>query len=139
MKILFDTDITLDLLLDREPYSDVAATLFSKAERKELNGYLCATTITTIHYLASKVIGLRRARNSIRKLLSFLEVAAVNHTVIEGALEGKIRDFEDGVISESALIVEARAIITRNIRDYRDSKVPAYTPDEFLKIIKAGT
>jgi len=137
MKILFDTDVTLDLLLDREPHSESAALLFSKAERGELKGYLCATTITTIHYLASKVIGAKKARNSLRKLLSFLEIASVNRGVIEGALEGKSRDFEDGVISESAQKAGSKAIITRNIRDYGDSEVPAYTPDEFLKMIKA--
>jgi predicted nucleic acid-binding protein len=139
MKVLFDADVTLDLLLDREPYSESAAILFSKAERGELTGYLCATNVSTIHYLASKVLGSKKARDSIRKMLSFLEVAAVNRDVVIGALETKNRDFEDGVISESATLTEASAIITRNINDYRGSKLPAYTPEEFLKMLKAGT
>ena len=60
MKILFDTDVTLDLLLDRELYSEVAARLFSKAEQGKLKGYLCATTVTMIYYLASRVHENRR-------------------------------------------------------------------------------
>ena len=137
MKVLFDTDVTLDLLLDREPHSENAAILFSKSERGELSGYLCATTITTIHYLASKALGSKKARDSIRRLLSFLEVAAVDRSVVTSALETKFRDFEDGVIAESARLAETNAIITRNIKDFRGSKIRAYTPGEFLKMLKA--
>jgi predicted nucleic acid-binding protein len=138
VKILFDTDVTLDLLLDRKPHSESAALLFTKAEQKEVKGYLCATTITTIFYLAAKVKGAQKARTFIRKLLSFLEIAPVDRAVLEGALEGNIRDFEDGVVSEAAQKVKSVAIITRNIRDYKNSTVAAYTPDEFLRILKAG-
>ncbi len=138
MRVLFDADVTLDLLLDREPYSENVAILFSKSERGELSGYLCATTITTIHYLSSRVLGSKKARDSIRKLLSFLEVAAVDRSVIMSALESKIGDFEDGVIAESARFAETSAIITRNIRDYHGSKIPACTPGEFLNMLEAG-
>jgi predicted nucleic acid-binding protein len=139
MKVLFDTDVTLDLLLDREPHSENAAILFSKSERGELSGYLCATTVTTIHYLVSKALGSKKARNSIRKLLSFLDVSAVDRTVVVSALETKNRDFEDGVIAESARLAETNAIITRNIKDFRGSTIPAFTPGEFLKILEAGS
>jgi predicted nucleic acid-binding protein len=139
MKVLFDTDVTLDLLLDREPHSENAAILFSKSERGALSGYLCATTITTIHYLASKALSSKKARDAIRNLLSFLEVAVVDRAVVISALEAKNRDFEDSVIAESARLAETNAIITRNIRDYRGSKIPAYTPGEFLKMLKAGS
>jgi predicted nucleic acid-binding protein len=61
----FDTDVVLDLLLDRQPFSTPAADLFSRVERAEIRGYLCATTVTTVHYLAAKVIGTRRARAEV--------------------------------------------------------------------------
>ena len=54
MKVLFDTNIILDVLLDREPFSEHASYLMSKVERSEINGFLCATTVTTIHYLLSR-------------------------------------------------------------------------------------
>jgi predicted nucleic acid-binding protein len=139
MIVLFDTDVILDLLLDREPFSKAAAQIFSKVEMGDITGYMCATTVTTIHYLATKVIGTKRAKKSIRKLLSLLEVAPINREVLEGALEGKYKDFEDGVVSEAAHQVEAKIIVTRNILDFRDSIVPAYTPDEILKMLLAGT
>ena len=138
MKVLFGTDVTLDLLLDRRPHSEAAAVLFSKAERGEIKGFLCATTVTTLHYLVSKAQGNSKARNSLEKLLSFLGVAAVNLSVVKLALEGKGRDFEDEVISQAASAIGASAIITRNIKDFRKSDVPAYLPGEYLEVLRSG-
>lgn len=72
-------------------------------------------------------------------LLSFLEVAAVDRSVMLSTLEAKTGDFEDGVSSESARLAETNAIFTGNIRDYRGSMIPAYTPGKFLKMLEAGT
>lgn len=135
MKILFDTDVTLDLLIDRKPFSETIATLFTKVEKGEHEGYLCATTITTIYYLASKTLGEKKARSSIRKLLSFMKVAEVNQHVLSAAIEGKGNDFEDEVISQAALRIGASAIITRNIKDFKKSEVTAYSPNEFMQIL----
>jgi predicted nucleic acid-binding protein len=138
MIVFFDTDVILDLLLDRDPFAEIAAQIFSRVEKGNVAGYVCATTITTIHYLATKVTGAGKAKKSIHRLLSLLEVAPVNRAVLQGALEGKYDDFEDGVISEAASQVGAKAIITRNVRHYRNSAVPAYLPAEVLKMLEAG-
>ena len=66
MRILFDTNVVLDVLLDREPFSTEAASLFSKVEIGVLSGYICATTITTIYYLARKAVGSESARRKHR-------------------------------------------------------------------------
>lgn len=137
MIALFDTDVILDLFLDRHPFAEAAALLFSKAEVGEIHGYVSSTTITTIHYLASKTIGTKKAVWAIRKLLSFLEVASVDNAVIEGTLEGKFKDFEDGVIAEAARQIQANVLITRNVKDYKASPVPAHSPSEMLKLLKA--
>jgi predicted nucleic acid-binding protein len=138
MIVLFDTDVILDLLLDREPFAEAATQIFTKVEKGSITGYVCATTVTTIHYLATKAAGIGKAKKSIHKLLSLLEVAPVNRAVLEGALEGAYDDFEDGVVSEAASHVGAKAIITRNVRHYRNSTVPAYLPTEILKMLTAG-
>jgi len=134
MRVLFDTDVILDLLLDRKPHSEAAARLLSKVDTGEIEGYVCATTLTTIHYLATKTIGAKKAKAAVRSLLSFLKVASVDRPVLEGALEEKYKDFEDGVLAEAARQIEAKAIITRNVRHYRNSVVHAYSPLEMLKI-----
>jgi len=139
MIVLFDTDVILDLLLDREPFADAAVQVFSEAEKGNMTGFICATAVTTIFYLAAKAAGASKAKKSIHRLLSFLEVAPVNRAVLEGALESKYADFEDGVVSEAASRVGATAIITRNVRHYRHSPVPAYLPTDVLKMLKAAT
>lgn len=137
MIVLFDTDVVLDLLLDRKPFSESAVQLFSKVEADEISGFVSATTITTIHYLATKTIGAKKAKSAIRTLLSILDVAPVDRPVLERALDGKYKDFEDGVLVEAARQVEAKAIITRNINNFKKSIVPAYSPAEMLKMLMA--
>jgi len=78
MKILFDTNVILDLLLDREPWAEPVAQLFTKVERGDLLGCICATTLTTIYYLASKAVGKKIAQKEIQKLLVLFEIAPVN-------------------------------------------------------------
>jgi predicted nucleic acid-binding protein len=90
VKILFDTNIILDILLDRKPFSDLAVKLVSKVEKKEIKGFLGATTITTIYYLASKVAGKKKADREISKLLSIFQIAPVNNSVLEEAIKAHI-------------------------------------------------
>ena len=121
MRVLFDTDVVLDLLLDRQPFSTPAADLFSRVERGEIRDFLCATTVTMIHYLAAKVIGTGRARAEVRRLLTLFDVAPLNRTVLEAALLGAFADFEDVVIYEAARHVDAQALVTRNTRDFKQA------------------
>ena len=77
MKVLFDTNIVLDVLLDRKPFSEHASYLMSKVERSEINGFLCATTVTTVHYLLSKHLDKEKAITSINSIMGLFEVAPV--------------------------------------------------------------
>ena len=135
MKILFDTNIVLDVLMDRLPYSDAASELFSKAEDGAIIGYLCGTTITTVYYLASKAVGAARAQEEIKKLLSLFEVAPVNRHVLESALEVDFTDFEDAVIYVAACHIGADAIITRNQKDFKKSRISIYSSEEMAKTL----
>lgn len=135
MKILLDTNIVLDVLMDRMPFADTATDLFSKVEDGTIIGYLCGTTITTIFYLAAKAVGAPRAREEIKKLLSLFEVAPVNRPVLESALGADFSDFEDAVIHEAACHVGADAIVTRNQKDFRKSGISVYSPEELVKIL----
>jgi predicted nucleic acid-binding protein len=138
VKVLFDTDVVLDLLLDRRPHALPAAKLLSKVENGEIAGYLCATAVTTIHYLAAKVVGAKRARIEVQKLLSLFEIAPVNRAILEAALEGGFSDFEDAVVHEAARHVEVQGIVTRNLRDFKTSAVPVYAPGDLLAVLEAG-
>jgi predicted nucleic acid-binding protein len=137
LRILFDTNIVLDVLLDREPFSSAAAKLFSKVESGEISGYVCATTITTIHYLARKVIGADSAIEEINKLLKLFEVAPVNRAVLDSALSSDFQDFEDAVLHESATYREAQGIVTRDLAGFKGSKINVYSPEELLLLLES--
>jgi len=137
VKVLFDTNIVLDLLLDREPFADFAAYLFSKVEQSEITGFLSATTITTIYYLLTKALNPRQAETQIKTLLSLFEIAPVNRVVIEQAIELKFSDFEDAVLHEAARHAGATYIITRNNADFKNSTLPVYSPNEFINMINS--
>jgi predicted nucleic acid-binding protein len=112
--LLIDTNVVLDLLLDRPPFADDAAILFERIESGAISAFLCGTTITTIFYIAAKTVGDRPAKKAIGKLLSLCEIAPVGRTVLEEALAMDCRDFEDAVIAAAARCSGAEAVISRN-------------------------
>jgi predicted nucleic acid-binding protein len=138
LRVLFDTNIVLDVLMDRLPYSDAAVDLFSRVEDGSVIGYLCGTTITTVFYLATKTIGTAKAREEIGKLLNLFEVAPVNRHVLESALVADFNDFEDAVIHEAACHVGVDAIVTRNQKDFKKSRVSVYSASELARILAAS-
>ena len=135
MKILFDTNVILDVMLLREPFSQSSTLLLAAVENKNLEGYICPTTITTIHYLYSKVKGNKEAKKQIKGLLQIFKVSQIDKVTLESALESKFEDYEDSVLHESALRKGLDGIVTRNAKDFRNSKLPIYDPDELLKLI----
>lgn len=137
MKLLFDTNVILDVLLDREPFSGDAEFLLSMVERSEIIGYICATTVTTIHYLATKALSRQAAIRHIRTLLSLFTIAPVNRIVLEGAAASDFNDFEDAVLHEAGIHAGAEYIITRNSLDFKKSKLPVFTPQELINMIES--
>lgn len=137
MKVLFDTNIILDVLLDREPFSDAAAFLMSLVEQSEIIGFICATTVTTIHYLATKALGPQAASRHIQTLLALFVIAPVNRVVLEGATASKFKDFEDAVLHEAAIHAGAEYIVTRNIIDFKKSKLPIFNPTDLINTLES--
>jgi predicted nucleic acid-binding protein len=137
LKILLDTNIVLDVLMDRMPFADAAVELFSRVEDGAIIGYLCGTTVTTVYYLAAKTLGAARAQKEIKKLISLFEIAPVNRPVLESALKIDFNDFEDAVIHEAACHVGADAIVTRNPKDFKKSRISVYTSEELTKILSS--
>ncbi len=132
MKILFDTNIILDVLLERKPFSREASFLLSRVERSEISGYLCATTVTTIHYLVSKALGSQAALRHIQSLLALFIIAPVNHQVLEKAAILNFRDFENAVLHEAACHAGIESIVTRNTVDFKKSTLPVFAPAELV-------
>ena len=137
MKILFDTNVILDVLLDREPFSSTAAKLFSKIETGEITGYVCATTITILHYLTRKVVGDDSALEEINKLMVLFEIAQVNRAVLDAALTSGFKDFEDAVVHQSGVYKETQGIVTRDPAGFKKSKINVYSPEELLLMLES--
>ncbi len=134
--MLFDTNVVLDVLLDREPFATVGADLFSQVERGVVSGYLCATTVTTVYYLAKKARGAEQAQQHIRTLMRIFEVAPVNRAVLESALASRLVDFEDAVLHEAALQVGAGGIVTRDPAGFKGALIPVYTPEGLWRALQ---
>lgn len=136
MKIFFDTNVILDVMLDRTPFSEPASQLLSLVECGDISGIICATTVTTIHYLSTKALGKNKSKNKIKDLITLFEIASVNRTVIGNAINSTFTDFEDSVIHQSANHAGAEAIATRDPKGFKKSKIPIYSPVELLKILQ---
>lgn len=136
MRAVFDTNVVLDLLLDRQPWSEEAAELFARVETGELEGYLCATTVTTIHYLATRAVGRSQARREIRKLLSLFDVAPVHRPVLDAAIELDFEDFEDAVLYEASRQVSAGVIVTRDVRGFSSARLPVLSPKALASVLR---
>ena len=136
MKVLVDTNVVLDVLLDRQPFVNAAAGIFGLIEQSELQGVLCATTITTIDYLLTQSLPRPVTRQTLRKLLELFEIAPVTRVVLEEALKSKILDFEDAVLDQAGRLVGADLIVTRNQKDFRHASLKVFGPDELLAGIR---
>jgi len=132
LRVIVDTNVVLDVLLEREPFVESALGVFCLVEESRLDALLCATTITTIDYLLIQSLPVSKARNALRKLISLFEIAAVNRLVIERALASKIQDFEDAVLDEAGQMAGADSVITRNTKDSTGSALKIFDPIEFL-------
>lgn len=136
MKILFDTNVVLDVLLKREPFAADAVNLFAAVENKRIQGYLCATTITTIEYLCTKGIGKNSARQAIKALLELFVIAEVNQKILCAAIDSGFADFEDAVLYQAGVYSGVDGVVTRNSKDFRLAEIPIYTPTELYESIQ---
>ncbi|MBI3960798.1 MAG: PIN domain-containing protein [Chloroflexi bacterium] len=138
MRILFDTNVILDGLLARQPFAADAAKLMAMAERKVIDGLLCATTITTLYYILAKATNDALARARITSLLKLFDSAAVNRSVLQSALHLPFKDYEDAVLHEAAQLAGAEAIVTRNGQDFRQATLRIYPPGELLAVLSVS-
>jgi predicted nucleic acid-binding protein len=133
-KLFIDTNIVLDLLGKREPFYDAAAKLFSLADRGKVKLYISSLTVANTNYVLSKLKSKKEARVILLKFKILVVVLELNDKIIELSLnDDDFKDFEDGLQYYTALENEAEIIITRNLKDFKASKVPVMTASQYLK------
>ena len=133
MKILWDTNILLDVLQKREPFFADSYRALREAMDANHECLISATAITDIYYVLRKALrSSEEAKGHIEQLSQLLAFADVTGTDIHAALIRPMPDFEDAVVDSVAERCGASYIVTRNIKDFAGSAVPAITPTDFL-------
>jgi predicted nucleic acid-binding protein len=133
MKILIDTNIIIDYLVDRTPFADYAERVLELCRSGEVEGFLTANAVTHIYYVVRKAVGREKTLEAIRTLCSVLDIAYVGKGDILRAMELDITDYEDALAAQCARRIKADCIVTRNIADFVASPVPAKEPAVFLR------
>jgi len=135
MKVYIDSDVILDYLYDREPFSSNSKIIIALIEKKIITGYISSLILWNIFYVLSKYLGEKEARKKIRLFRSIIEIIAVDGKIIDQGLNSNIKDFEDSIQYYAALSGDVDFLITRNKKDYPKSGLSILNPDEFIKII----
>ncbi len=136
MKALLDTNVVLDVLLDRAPHAVASSAVLSLVESGAVRGSLCATSVTTVHYLLAKALGQRVARRHLETLLSLCDVAPVTEDVLRDALSAGFADYEDAVVHAAALRSHAAVIVSRDATGFKSAKIPVVSPAELLATLR---
>ncbi len=132
-RLLIDTNIVIDLLSKRKNFYDEAADLFSRADKKELELTISSLTFANTNYILTKLKSAKEAREILRKFKVLVELPTLDDKITELALsDDNFPDFEDGLQYYSAIENQIDIIITRNKKDFKNSKIPVLTAKEFL-------
>ena len=132
-KLFLDTNIIVDLIADRKPFSKYAIQIFQKAELKEIELFTSSHSIATTHYLLKKYLAEKELREVLYNLLDYITVIAVDVDILKKGLRSNHKDFEDSIqILCASSIEKMDCIVTRNTKDFKGSEIPAFNPDEIV-------
>ncbi|MEX0646351.1 MAG: PIN domain-containing protein [Balneolaceae bacterium] len=131
-KVLIDTNVCLDAAKRRQPFAESAIKILAYSESQEIEGYVAAHSFDTIFYFLEENYGRSRAYDALKGLRKAVKICPVTQQVIDAAFDLEWNDFEDAIHHESALQIGCDAIITRNEKDFKKTKIPVLSPGKFL-------
>jgi len=133
-KVFVDTDVIIDYLTDREPFANYSSMIFELHEQNQISIHISALSVNNIYYVARKLIGEEQTRFLIDRLIDNIEVLGTTKAEIKNALQSEFKDFEDAIQHATALTVnKIEAIITRNVKDLRKSRIAVFSPEVYIK------
>lgn len=135
MNVLLDTNVVLDVLLDREPWVQEAQQIWQACESKRISGYLLASSITDIFYIARRLVGIEKARQAVELCLSTFVICPIDRTILELAIQFQGKDFEDNVQIAAAMIIGIKTIVTRNTADFDTTDVAIVAPQQLMALL----
>ncbi|WP_163378847.1 type II toxin-antitoxin system VapC family toxin [Cyclobacterium sp. SYSU L10401] len=133
-RIFLDSDVVIDFFTDREPFANPASEIFDLNERGQLQLFISAVSINNIYYIVRKYLDHKRAILIIEELTAMFQIAGTTRNEIIQALKNNFKVFEDSIQYSTALSIEGiEAILTRNVKDYLNSEIAVFTPENYLK------
>jgi predicted nucleic acid-binding protein len=133
--VLIDTDVLIDVALDRRPFAGPAGDLLDALQERRAEAYVAWHSLSNFYYMVAPKTGSPRAKAFIGDLLRFVDVSPTETKDVLYAIGLPMADFEDALQCAAAVSCEADVIATRNVRDYRNSPVPARNPQGVLKAL----
>lgn len=138
MRALIDTNILADLLLGRDPYYDIANNILTLCANKKVSGYVAAHSIPNLFYILRNSMSKEERRVALMDICQIVKLEGIDSFKILSALDNEnFSDFEDCLQEECAVAVSADYIVTRNLKDFVSSRVPAILPNEFVEKLES--
>lgn len=135
-KVLIDTDVILDFFFDRNPFSEIAARIFSLCESQKIQGFVTPVICSNIYYILRQTARHEKVIEKLNQLMTIMDVLVIDKNIVMQALRSGFKDFEDALQSFAALESGSiDVILTRNVKDYTKSEIGVLTPESFLKIV----
>lgn len=135
-RILVDTNIVLDLLAGRIEFIVEAQELFTLSDKNKLKLYVSSLTIANTYYILSQKMKLNDTRKIMRKFKVLVEILPMDDKIIDLSLESDFKDFEDAIQYHTAIENEINIIITRNLKDFKTSRIPVLTAKNYIETRK---
>ena len=136
--LFIDTDVIIDFLIDRKPFSRESAIIFTLIEQKKLRGYASSLTFSNLYYVIRKFESHNKVISKLDSLSKMVSILKVEEQTIKNALQSGFPDFEDSIQYFCAIDnKKVDVIITRNTKDYKNSNIPVMTPGDFLKTLSS--
>jgi len=136
MRVLLDTDVVIDFLMAREPFAQRAREIFELNAQRKIRCYIASITPLNVFYVARKSTSLEDRLRIIKQLLLQVEITAIGHEILLRAFDFGFSDYEDAVQYACAEAAGVEALVTRNVNDYENVKLPVLTPNDFLRRVK---
>lgn len=137
-KIFLDTDVILDVLLEREKFKEDARRIFQKIELKEVEGYTSPVILANLYCISSNLKDKKTGISHIRKMHKLLKMTRIDQKIVNDSLEREnIKDFEDNLQLYSAIEMRLDFLITRNVKDFpKTDLIKILTPKELIGMLE---
>jgi predicted nucleic acid-binding protein len=135
-QIFIDTNVIIDFLADKKPFSDYAAILFQLAKENKIKVHISAISFNNTYYILRKVASHKKALSLISIIEEYVGIQETNRSIIRKAIKSNFNDFEDAIQYFSAVqIGKIDIITTRDLKDFKKSDLPVLSPETTVKLL----